>query len=70
VTFIYISFFYKNSKLHTYESIIYIFRLLYDEKSNIQLSAIDNDKMTCQNISTKVSFKIAIRKKNVYIDIG
>ena len=37
--------------------------------SNIHFSGLDNVKMTCQHISTKVSFKITIRKRHVYIDI-
>jgi len=37
--------------------------------SNNQFSALDNVKMTCKHISTKVSFKITKRKKHVYIDI-
>jgi len=38
--------------------------------SNNQFSALDNVQMTCQTISTKVSFKITIRKRHVYINIG
>jgi len=37
--------------------------------SNIHFSALDNVKMTCKHISTKVSFKITIRKTHVYVDI-
>ena len=37
--------------------------------SNNQFSALDNVKMTCHNLSTKVSFKITIRETHVYIDI-
>ena len=37
--------------------------------SNIHFSALDNDKMSCQHISTKVPFKITIRKRHVYIEI-
>jgi len=38
----------KNSKLHTYEIIKYFFRIIYVAMSNIQISALDNVKMTCQ----------------------
>jgi len=38
--------------------------------SKNQFSALDNVQMTCQTISTKDSFKITIRKRHVYIDIG
>ena len=38
--------------------------------SNIHFLALDNDKITCQHISTNVFFKINIRKRHVYIDIG
>jgi len=37
--------------------------------SNNQFSALDNVKMIAKNISTKVSFKITIRKRNFYIYI-
>ena len=35
--------------------------------SNIHFSGFDNVKMTFKYISTKVSFKIAIRKRHVYM---
>ena len=38
--------------------------------SNIQLSALDNIKITCQNMSTKAFFKFTFRKGHVYFDIG
>ena len=38
--------------------------------SNIQYSALDNVKMSSQHISTKISFKITLRKIHAYIDIG
>ena len=47
-----------------------IFRIIYFSMSNNQFSELDNVKMTCKHISTKGIFKITIRKKNVYIDIG
>ena len=37
--------------------------------SNNLFSGLDNVKMTCQTISTKVPFKITIRKRHFYIDI-
>ena len=37
--------------------------------SNNQFSALENIKMTCQKHKYKVSFKITIRKRHVYIDI-
>ena len=36
---------------------------------NIHFSVLDKVKMTLPNISTKVSLKITIRKRHVYIDI-
>jgi len=38
--------------------------------SSIHFSALDNGKLLAKQISTKVSFKITIRKRHVYIDIG
>jgi len=38
--------------------------------SNIQFSALDKVKMIAKHIGTKVSFKITIRKRHVYIHIG
>ena len=46
------------------------FRIVYVEMSNNQYSALDNVKMTSKHISIKVSLKITLRKKNVYIEIG
>jgi len=42
---------------------------MYDALANIQFSAHDNVKMASKHISTKVSFKITISKRHVYIDI-
>jgi len=44
----YIFHFYKISYLHTYESILYLFEIIYDAMTNIHFSALDNVKMTCQ----------------------
>jgi len=46
------------------------FRIIYVAMSNNQFSDLHNVQMTCQTISTKVSFKITIRKRHVYIEIG
>jgi hypothetical protein len=46
------------------------FRIIYVAMSNNQFSALDNVKMTCKHISTKITFKITPRKRYVYIDIG
>jgi len=43
---IYISLFYKNSNLNTYERISYFFRIIYVAMSNNQFSALDNFKMS------------------------
>ena len=45
------------------------FCIIYVAMSNIHFSALDNVKMTCQNIRTKFSFKITVRKRHVFIDI-
>jgi len=40
--------------------------------SNIQFSALDNVKVTCKTISTKVSIRITIRKYTfplIYVDL-
>ena len=44
--------------------------IIGDEMSNIHFSALDNAKWLAKHISTKASFKITIRKRHVYIDIG
>ena len=62
-------FFTKNSNLHTYEYILYIFFIIYVAMSNIHFLGLDNVKWLVKNKSTKVSFKITIRKRHVYIDI-
>jgi hypothetical protein len=38
--------------------------------SNYQLSVLDIVKISCQTHTTKDSFKITIRNRHVYIDIG
>jgi len=38
--------------------------------SNIHFSALDNVINIAKHISTKVSLKITIRKRQVYIDFG
>ena len=46
-----------------------IFCIIYVAMSNIHFSGLDNVKWPAKHISTKVSFKITIRKRHVYIDI-
>ena len=53
----------------THTKNLIFFCILYVAMSNIHFSVLDNVKMTYQHISTKVSFKITIRKRHVYIDI-
>ena len=63
VIFIYIRLFYKNSNLHTYESI-------YVAMSNINFQFSIISKWLAKHIITRDSYKITIRKRQVYIDIG
>ena len=37
--------------------------------SNIQFSGLDNAKLLAKHIRTKVSLKITLRERHVYIDI-
>jgi len=69
VSFICISPFCKNSNIHTLEIILLFFRIIVVAMSIIHFSVLDNVKMTAKHISTKVSFKITIRERHVYIDI-
>ena len=45
------------------------FCIIYVAMSNIHFSGLDKVKWLANHISTKVSFKISIRKRHVYIDI-
>ena len=45
------------------------FCIIYVAMSNIHFSGLDNVKMNAKHISTKVSFKITISERHVYIDI-
>jgi len=55
---------------YTHAKKLIFFRIIHVAMSNNQFSDLDNVQMTCQTIITKVSFKITIRKRHVYIDIG
>ena len=45
------------------------FRIIYNAMPNNQYSALDNVKIICKRIGTKVSFKITLWKIHVHIDI-
>jgi len=66
---IYFTFLQDFSHPHIRKHLIF-FRIIYVTMSNSQISALGNDKILAIHISTKVSFKITIRKTHVYIDIG
>ena len=70
MTFIYISLFYKNSKLHTNDWLdLIFFRIIYVALPiNFLLSIIS--KWLAKHISTIVSFKITTGNRHVYIDSG
>ena len=67
--FIYISLFFKNSKLHTYEKFYYFFALYISGCPTINFQFLIMSKWLAKHISTKVSFKITIWKRHVYIVI-
>ena len=66
---IYISPFYKNSTLHTYESIWLFFALYMSRCPTINFRILIMSKWIAKYISTNVPFKITIREAHVYIDI-
>jgi len=64
--------FYFTTRIHnsTHTKLFNIFfSIIYVAMSNIHFSALYNVKMICKHISTKVSFKITIWKRLVYINI-
>ena len=59
-------FFTNNYNLHTWKILIF-FCIIYVAMSNIHFSGFDNAKWLPKHISIKVSFKITIRKRHIYM---
>ena len=63
------NFFTKNSNLHTYEKNLIFFCIIMSQCPTFTFQVSIMSKCLAKHISTKVSFKITIRKGHVYIDI-
>ena len=68
VTFIYISLFYNNSNLHTYEKFNIFFAYFMSPCPTINFQTSIMTKWHAKPIKTSISFKITIGKRHIYID--